>query len=431
MRLSELIQQNSISTLTEQGEMEPSSNSVQNLQLILDIVKQLNNSLILSDVLELVLDHAIIVTKAERGILLFADEGPQLRCVLARNADRKSLDIRAVSYSTTIANDVFQSGELICIENAQSDGLYDKRQSVKSLELETILCAPLTVEDQKIGVIYVDSRYIHSVNRQEIIDLFEIFTGQAATAIRNAKLYEKLQDSYRELQGANEQLIKFERLASRGEMAAEISHELRNQLGLAMLELDLLKSYPRNYSPAVRKRKIGSALKILKRISAFAANLIESSAFKTVKKKNDLNKVVSEFLKFIKTFEKFSRLNITLSPDESLPDFLFDANQIQQVFLNLLKNTIEACSDAAVHIAISFDPKTKVVEVSFKDNGPGISEEVRKKLFSEKLSMKEHGHGYGLSICARIIENHGGAISVKSRPGQGAEFVFSLPAQAY
>lgn len=429
MRLSELIQQNPASTLIDSGETDSSSNSVKNFQRILNVVKQLNASLNLDDVLKLVLDSAIAVTKAERGILLFANEEPHLTCVLARSADKESLDACTISYSTSIANDVFQSGELICVESAQSDGHYDKRQSIKSLALETILCAPLTVEDQKIGVIYVDSRHIHAVNRQDIIDIFEIFTGQAATAIRNAKLYEKLQESYHELQDANEQLIKFERLASRGEMAAEISHELRNQLGLAMLELDLLKSFSNNYSPANQKKKIGSALKILKRISAFAANLIECSAFKTRKKKNNLHKVVSEFLKFIKTFEKFSRLNITLSLDESVPEFLFDANQIQQVFLNLLKNTIEACNDATILIAISYDPKLKVVEVSFKDNGPGIAEEARKKLFSEKFTTKEHGHGYGLSICARIIENHGGTISVKSTPGQGSEFVFSLPIQ--
>jgi signal transduction histidine kinase len=286
----------------------------------------------------------------------------------------------------------------------------------------------LTVDDQKIGVIYVDSRYIHSVNRQDIIDLFEIFTGQAAIAIRNAKLYEKLQKSYRELADANEQLIKFERLASRGEMAAEISHELRNQLNIVMLQLDLLKSCSEDYSPATRKRKINSAMKTLDRLNDFSANLIESSAFKTIKKKNNLNKVISDFFKFIKPFEKFSRVNIILSLDESLPNFFFDAQQIQQVFLNLLKNTVDANSGATIHIAISHT--VKFVEISFKDNGPGIDEEVRKKLFSEKLTMKENGHGYGLSICARIIGNHGGTISVNSAPGQGTEFIFFLPIQA-
>jgi signal transduction histidine kinase len=430
MRLSDLIQQDSVSTLVEPGSADPSSNSLKNLRLILSVVKHINNSLILDDVLKLVLDSAIAVTKAERAILLFADEAMKLQCVLARNADKESLDARAITYSTSIVNDVFRSGELFCIESAQSDAHYDKRESIKSLALETILCAPLSVEDQKIGVIYVDSRYIHSVNRQDVIDIFEIFTGQAATAIRNATLYENLQKSYRELQDANEKLIRCERLASRGEMAAEISHELRNQLGLAMLELDLLRSFPANYSRAMQKKKIASAQRILKRISGFAANLIESSGFKTVKKKNNLNKVVSEFLIFIKTLEKFSRLNITLSLDDSLPEFMFDANQIQQVFLNLLKNTVEACESAAIEIATSYGPKTKAVAVSFKDNGPGISEEVRKKLFFEKLTLKEHGHGYGLSICGRIIESHGGTISVNSKPGCGAEFVFSLPIEA-
>jgi signal transduction histidine kinase len=427
MQLSELLKQNSVSLPDESGELNATFSHVKDLQLILGIMKQLNNSLILDNVLKLVLDYAITVTKAERGFLLLADGAHQLKCMLARNAMGESLGADKISYSTSIINDVFLSGESICIEHAQTDDHYEKRQSIKSLELETILCSPLTVEDQKIGVIYVDSRYIHSVNRQEIIDIFEILTGQAAIAIRNAKLYEKLQKSYRELEDANEQLIKFERLASRGEMAAEISHELRNQLNIVMFQLDLLKSESENYSPAVRKKKIASAMKTLDRMADFSASLIDSTAFKTIKKRNNLNKVVSDFFNFIRTFEKYSGLNIILSLDESLPDIFIDAQQIQQVLLNLLKNTIEANGEATIYVTISH--KLKFVEVSFKDNGPGIDEEISKKLFSEKITLKGKGHGYGLSICARIIGNHGGTISVNSVPGHGAEFIFFLPIQ--
>ena len=157
-------------------------------ELLLNVFKTINRSLILDDVIVLVLDNAIRIAKAERGFLLLADDKNELRTVMARDAKDRTLDADQYSISESVPKDVFETGESICVEHAQHDKLYDSRSSIVSLSLETILCSPLIVRGEKIGVIYVDSKHIQPVNRNEIINLFEILAGQAATALKNAQL---------------------------------------------------------------------------------------------------------------------------------------------------------------------------------------------------------------------------------------------------
>jgi len=100
-----------------------------------------------------------------------------------------------------------------------------------NLELQTIICSSLQTRDEKIGVIYVDSKFIQAVDKASIVNLFEILAGQAAIAIKNARLYENLKRAYEDLTQANQHIIQSERMAMKGELAAEVSHELKKPCG--------------------------------------------------------------------------------------------------------------------------------------------------------------------------------------------------------
>jgi len=424
-----LLRSERIGRVTDRLETLSGINRVQDLERILSVVKMINNSLVLDEVLRLVVDNSIDVAKAERGFLLLADNEGKLQCKLARNSKRESLPPEEALISHTVVDDVHQTGESVFIENAQTDDRFDHRQSIVSLSLQTILCSPLNIKNEKVGVIYVDSRSIQAVKKEEIIDLFEILAGQAAIAIKNAQLFERLRCAYKELEDANEQVLKFERMASRGEMAAEVSHELKNSLSVVLLQLQSLKSFSHRYSTEEREKKLENAIEALKKTIIFTSGLIETSAFKTNKYLGDLNEAIRDFLKFIRILPKFRRSVLVTMLDESVPQILFDKQQLQQVLLNLVTNAVEAYSEATIEIRTNFISEKNDVRISVTDNGPGIIDEVRKMIFAQKITTKVNGHGYGLPICKKIVENHNGIIEVESVVGRGTSFHLILPAE--
>jgi len=346
---------------------------------------------------------------------------------MARDAAGRSLQSDEVAYSRTVVEDVFASGESICVENAQLDDIYDRRASVRSLELQTILCSPLTVREEKIGVLYVDSRHIQAVHRDEIIDLFEILAGQAATAIKNAQLYEQLRKAFSELESLNERLIIFERLATKGEMAAEVSHELNNLLGVVAFQLTLFRRGAGRFTKKEIEERLDQINEAVKKISVFSTGLAESAHLATRKQPGNFNECIREAIRFVKPLRKFRLATLAIDFDERLPVVAFDHQQLQQVVLNLLNNAVEAQAQVQIGIRTSFDATRNSVVLAVRDNGPGIQQEIREKLFKEKVTTKPTGHGYGLPICRKIIENLGGSIEVVSGPGSGAEFRVTVP----
>lgn len=428
MKLSELLVDKSNYSTTD-NKLVMGQDRAKDLELILNVVQTINKSLILDEVLQLVLDNAIKVTKAERGFLILRNEEDKLECVLARDAAGNPLPDNAYQISDTIVHDVFTTSESICVENAQTDDRFEQSRSIMSLRLETILCSPLVVRKEKIGVIYVDSRSIQPVNRDEIVDLFEILAGQAAIAIKNAQLYDNLQKAFQDVQIANEQLIKSERMVSKGEMAAEISHELKNLVNVVLLQLQSLdRSMSKNpvleSSPEIKKLK--DSIVSVQRIGEFARGLLESSPLRIDKTPGDINQQIKHIVKFIRTLKRYQKATIKLSLDSKVPVFPFDDKQTQQVLLNLLNNSVEAYDETTIKIETKYYPSKELVQIVVSDNGPGIEQEVLKKLLKSKITTKPDGHGYGLPICRKIIENHGGMMEVESAINKGAAFYMTL-----
>jgi signal transduction histidine kinase len=142
---------------------------------------------------------------------------------------------------------------------------------------------------------------------------------------------------------------------------------------------------------------------------------------------SDLNKLVADFVEFVKFLPKFRSNDVKASLAENLPPVLLDVDQIQQVLLNLVNNSVEAYSSAEIELRTEYDAASNVVRLVVRDNGPGIEESIMSRLFNEKVTTKVEGHGYGLPICKQILEAHGGSITIESSKGNGAAFIMTFP----
>lgn len=298
MNLDELCSREFSAHPTEVAEAKTCASTTHDLETILNIVRKINTSLDLREVLELVTDEAIRIAKADRGFLMLASPQGKLEFVVGRNAHGQSLEADNFRVSSSALEDVFSTGESLCIENALNDERFERRQSIMSLELQTIICSPLQTHDEKIGVIYVDSKYIHAVDKRDILSLFEILAGQAAIAIKNARLYDNLKRTYEELTQANERIIQSERMAMKGELAAEVSHELKNLVAVVLLNLELMQRNASKVSLDEINALIERTIAGVRKIEGFSKSLLTRRRATAKLVVSSLNKVVMDFVEF-------------------------------------------------------------------------------------------------------------------------------------
>jgi putative nucleotidyltransferase with HDIG domain len=165
-----------------------------------DIGSVINSSLGVKRVLSEVMDRLIALMGAERGFLMLRESSGELNVQIARGLDPVEFNQQGFSISKTIAHRVAESGEIVLTTNAQEDPRFDQQHSIATYHLLSILCAPLKIKDELIGVIYVDNRIRSGTFQQSDLQLITAFANQAAVAIDNARLFDDLQESNAELE---------------------------------------------------------------------------------------------------------------------------------------------------------------------------------------------------------------------------------------
>lgn len=412
---------------------DDSSERMKSLEAILNIVNTINRSLILEDVLELVLKNAIRLTNSERGFVVLHGENGELEFKLGLNNENENLPKQSFEVSKTVVEDVFRNGQSIFIEGAQSDATYDTTRSILKLDLQTILCSPLITNGKKIGVIYVDSKHLHKIKVREITGTFEILAGQAATAIRNAQLYDGQLNAYNALQEANAQLIRAERRVLKSGIDSEIGQSLQGLVHLALLETEsLLRTIEKTQTDYESVQQIDDLLfdrlKLKSKVAAdsirniqkYAQVLLETSVTDLNKENNDLNRTIQSVIKYLSPLKKFGLVTFKTELN-TLPLCDFDPEQIQHLLVHLITNSVDANKKATVTIRSFSDKQNNCVEVL--DDGPGFPETIKQ---NPTAVFNLSNGGYGLFLCKSIIDKHNGEIKIKPSD-KGALVHFSLP----
>jgi putative nucleotidyltransferase with HDIG domain len=172
------------------------------LRALMSVGQVINSSMGLRRVLEEVMDSLISLMHAERGFLMLRESNGELAVQIARGIAHINLDEEAFKVSKTVVRKVVESGAPVLTTNAQADPRFDAQMSVAAYQLRSILCVPLKLKDDLIGVLYVDNRAHAGIFKENDLELISGFADQAAVAIDSARLFEDLQESHRELEKA-------------------------------------------------------------------------------------------------------------------------------------------------------------------------------------------------------------------------------------
>jgi PAS domain S-box-containing protein len=226
-----------------------------------------------------------------------------------------------------------------------------------------------------------------------------------------------------ELKEAQSRLLIAERLAAIGELAGMVGHDLRNPLTGIKNAAYYLKKKKNNCTDSDQNQMYEIIDSSIEHANKIINDLLDYSRGITL----DYSEVTPKSLvqDSILTIEVPNRI-IIIDTVEDRPIINVDKNSMKRLFVNLIKNAIEAMPEKG-----SLEIKSKQVgeniEFSFTDSGKGIPEDVRTKLFTPLVTTKAQGMGFGLAICKRLVEAHGGKINVTSAVGKGASFVIILP----
>jgi signal transduction histidine kinase len=233
------------------------------------------------------------------------------------------------------------------------------------------------------------------------------------------------------LKNAQSQMIQSERMAARGEMAAGIAHNMRQQLTAISGHAQMLMKGGEAQPFDKITRHATMILDSSRSLERLSKAMMDFSHTKLRIERASLNNLIQRSLEVARVQKKAAGVEWVVSLADGLPEMEIDQGQIQQVLINLMINAVDAMVDAGVErkvvtIASRFEPRAHLARVSVTDTGPGIAPEHMGKLFEPHFSTKQEGHGFGLSTSYTIAVNHGGKLAAESPPGQGATFTLSL-----
>ncbi|MFQ5874888.1 MAG: sensor histidine kinase [Dehalococcoidia bacterium] len=240
---------------------------------------------------------------------------------------------------------------------------------------------------------------------------------------------QELETALEQLQATQEQLVQSDRLASLGQMAAGIAHEINNPLTSVIGYSQLLLGQGMNEAA---KRDLEQVFNEAQRAARIVCNLLAfARGHKPEKQYIDVNSAIEKTVELRAYDLRVNNVEVTMALDPHLPQAWADSQQLQQVFLNIVINAEQAMLEAHGRGLLTIKTKrvNDNIKIAFADDGPGISKQNLKRVFDPFFTTKEvgKGTGLGLSICYGLIKENGGSIYGQSQLGKGTTIVIELP----
>lgn len=294
---------------------------------------------------------------------------------------------------------------------------------------------PLVSKGQPLGVMVVSS-YSGFKFSANYVDFLTAIGNQIGVAVDNANLYENLKRAYQKLKEAQEQVIRTEKLASLGKLAATVAHEINNPLAAVLTYTRLMmKLMSRGRFTQERLEDIARYLTIMESETARCGEIVKNLlAFsrqpKITVETSSIEELIEKTLVLISHDLEMKNIQLVKEIEPDLPKIKCSSRHIQQALLNLLSNASEAMPEGGTLTVTAKHSKSDgFVEAVISDTGCGISEEDLKNIFEPFFTTKEEGRGVGLglSVVHGIITRHNGSIEIESKPDEGSTFKVRLP----
>lgn len=392
--------------------------AVRSWRVISAILEVIGGALSATQLVERVADLVFEEIPADRIFVLLRNPG-------SRRFDQQFVRRKDESHDRTppnkaILRHVLEKHEGVVCSDSTSDPRFagaEQRPVTRGIGLQSVICVPLVAREDVLGAIYAEIAMAEHIYTDEQLRLVAAIGRMAGLVIEHIRLLD--------------QRMQTERLAAAGETVAALSHHIKNILqgmrgGSDVVEMGLRAE---NWSNVQQGWEI--VQRNLDRIYSLCMNMLAFAKRRTPRRAPvQLNALVEEVLKL--TRHRAEEKGVLLKGDlhEMLPAAMMDEDGIQQVVLNIANNAIDAVEKDAgvVTLKTSLTPDGENVVVSIGDNGCGISESARARIFEAFYSTKGHGGtGLGLAVAKKTIDEHGGRIEVQSTEGEGTLFRITLP----
>ena len=295
--------------------------------------------------------------------------------------------------------------------------------------LRGMLAVPLSFGERPVGAAVIGDDRRPRIFSDEEIERAMVMGSQLAIAIANARLFEDLKSSYDALAHTQVELVRGERLAALGELAAVVAHEVRNPLGVIY---NAMASLRRLLKPEGEAEVLFSFVREeAERLDSIVSDLLDFARPREAElRRHSPDTLISAAVRAVEGTCQIARVQLSVELPRELPQVMVDERMMRQALMNLLLNAVQAMPRGGqLSISAAEEPRhaPPALRIDIVDSGPGIPAELAEKVFQPFFTTKATGSGLGLAVVRRILDAHQGQVWVDPARKPGACLSLRLP----
>jgi signal transduction histidine kinase len=465
-------------THSSRSSSSTSLNHALDFATLLKASQALSNTIQLDALMVMLCQTMMENSGADRSVLILEqDDKWQVRVI--GDLEQMSIDSVPLEQSDAVPIKLIQS-----VKNSLSEVvIHDIKNHSLSLideylhhhQPQSILCLPLINQDNLVGILYLENRSSRDVFTPDRVLIINFLMTQAAITLKNARLYHQVQQSFHELQQAQLQMVQSEKMSALGNLVAGVAHEINNPIGCIVGNVSAVRESINDLFSVIdlyQQKLPQPDAEIEEMLESIDLEYLREDLPKLVKAMKDGGDRIKAISRSLRTFSRADTdtkqpfnlhegidstmmiLRHRLKADDKRPAIEVITEygdlqlihcfpgQLNQVFMNILANAIDALDESNQgkslaemqaqpnQIKIRTTVENKQMRIAIADNGKGMPEDVRTRIFDNLFTTKGVGRGTGLGLAIAqqiIVEKHGGSITVTSELDKGTEFVIYIP----